>query len=243
MTKKLRINILLITIMFLLTGCGKVTHHDISEPVTERKAITEEEKNILINKVEELKYLDYYGKSIKTNDLTNQEVLQILNSLYGGLNNIAFSELESAALTRFNYYLNPEDVSCDTHGTFFSEGDDIYKYSPTEKIYRINPNHTGHKDVGVKVNIYNTYKDSYKENNIYTIAIYKVFSELLNSDNTNSNNYYRTYNEALSKTNLLFTSASDIPSKMSENISELKTFTYTFEKKDDNYVLKEYTIS
>lgn len=244
MLKKL-LSILSITTFLILsiTGCEtKKTSTEVpSQPVRESLLPTEED--FLLNRIEELKYIDFYGKNISTNNLTNQEVLQILNYKYKDLNNITFEELESVSLRYLNHYLTPEDVKCDTHSITLAAIENIYNYNSTEKKYELNTNHTGHLEYGITLNVVNHLKESYKEDNTYTIIVYKVFSELLNSPSNNTSNYYRTYIDAVNKKDLLFTESNDIKAKMTSVSSELVPYTYKFVKKGEDFYLKEYIIN
>lgn len=240
MGKKVLISVLVL-VLLLVSGCGDKVQENFSRPNIEREEMVEQEKSFLMDRIDNLKYVDFYGKSFKSSELTNQEILQVLNNTYEDLDNVSFKELESKALSYFNYYLNPEDILCDTHTYLYSTSDYLYKYDAIDKVFKFNTSHTGHKAVGVETNVINKYVDSYKEDNTYTVVVYKVFSELLNSDNSNYSNYYRSYNDALLKSNLLF--VSNNPENEIDNYTEeLIKYTYTFVKDEDNYYLSKYTI-
>lgn len=240
MKKKVLISILIL-VLLLVSGCGEKVQDNFARPKVEKEELVEQEISFLMDRIENLKYIDFYGKSFKSSELTNQEILQVLNNTYDELDNVSFKELESKALSYFNYYLNPEDILCDTHTYLYSNSDYLYKYDALDKVFKFNTSHTGHKVVGVETKVINKYVDSYKEDDTYTIVVYKVFSELVNSDNSNYSNYYRSYNDAILKSNLLF--VSNNPENEIDNYTdELVKYTYTFVKNEDNYYLSKYMI-
>lgn len=239
MKKYLQISLIILMVL-VIVGCeGEKNNNGYKKETVVKENLSKDEESFLLDRIDNLKYIDFYGKSLKTQDLTNQEILQIINSTYSDLNNVSFNEIENKAIAYFNYYVNPEDILCDTHNYLFTTSEYLYNYDSDLKGYKFNTSHTGHKEVGVKTDVINKLKESYKENNIYTLVLYKAFSEILNSDNSNINNYYRNYLDAVNKSNLLFVGKNEFD----KNIEQLSTYTYTFVKKDDNYYLKEYRIN
>lgn len=242
MKKQLLISFLLL-ILLLLSGCNdKVSMGDNNDKVV-REELLKEEESLLLDRIENLKYIDFYGKSIKISNLTNQEILQILNSTYADLDNISFNELEEKAKSYFNYYLNPEDILCDTHTYLYGIGEYLYNYDSINRVYKFNTNHTGHKEVGIETKVFNHLLESYKEGDKYYIVLNKVFSELINSDNSNYSNYYSNYMDAVARNNVLFSTNSNVDDEIVKYLDVLNRYTYTFIKNDDTYYLYEYKIN
>ncbi len=246
-----KIWIICILFLLLLTGCGKRNVESVKEKEVEVvvRNVNDEEKEFFIQRIEELKYLDYYSKSFKVNELSNQEVLQFIYYLYKDniSNNIHFKDLEQYLNNYMEFPLEPENILCNTHFNRLGGSDYLYLYSIYDDSYGDNPNHLMHPKNGFGSDIYNQYISGKVENDIYTIRVYKVFSSLLNEVRDYNVSFYRTYKDASNKENAVFQTtytgkyARDISKEMTK-YDDLYVYQYVFKKVDNQYLLVSYEI-
>ncbi len=249
MKKKLLIILLLILI---ITGCGKRKNENVVEEKKEIeiREINEAEQEALMNKIEELKQLDYNAKSFKVNELTNQEVLQFIFYKYRDnvSKSIDFKSLEAYLDNYMEFPLEPENILCMTHFNRLGGSDYIYLYNIYDESFEDNKNHFSHPNNGYGSDIFNKYVSGKVEGDKYIIRVYKVFSSILNEQRDYNVSFYRSYKDAEKKENKLFNTtyngryAIDIEKEM-DKYDDLYVYQYTFKKVDDKYLLVSYEIN
>lgn len=227
--------ILLVISLVLLSGCGKNVIHD---EVKKEEVITDEIKNSLLDRINDLDYLDFYNKSVMTRDLSNQEVLRLSYEIFKTKNgdvSFSFEDLESIAKDYFDFPLAKENIQCDTHFNIQDEGISDYFIIDLEtgKYYK-NKDHISHPLYGVKTKVYNNYVSSSVDNGIYEVVVNKLFSSFIGDKNVR---YYYSYNDVKGNINSILTN--DF-SKVDKNM--LHSYKYSFIKKDGSYKLISYDI-
>lgn len=239
--------ILLIVMMFFIVGCTK-ENVDGEKVIVENKELTDEQINDLMNRVNDLKYMDYYNKYIVPRNLTNQEALRISYEILVGegkaqSGKLKFADLERVALSYLGFSLEPENLICDTHYNIQDGGGaDIMIYNVDSGIYYTNTKHLGHTGGGLRTEVYNSYFDGNESNGVYTIIVKKIFSELLGDAVYSKLNYYASYDDSAYKRNVLFVSDDVQEDDFDKYSDKLINYTYKFVLKDGNYVLTEYKI-
>lgn len=213
----------------------------------ETRELTDNEKEILMENINKLIYVDYYGKDVIPRNLTNQEALRIAYEIVvsgGTTGDISFSTLEDVAMKYLGFSLEPENLNCDTHFNIQdSSGADILIYDVNSGNYKKNNNHISHSSKGVKTKVYNEYFDGYVEDDKYVVVVYKIFSELISDNSVGSLNYYLNYNDAKNEMNAI-TNTSDIALEfVNLDKNKINKYTYEFRLKDNNYVLLSYKVN
>lgn len=229
--------IIVFLILLFVVGCGRKKENVIEDNSVSVRELTSDEEKALLKRVDELIYLDYLGKSFKVTDLTNQEVLQFIYSLYG-VDNVTFKTLEEHLSDYLDFPLEPENILCNTHFNILDGSDYRYLYNIYNDKYEINTKHVHHADIGFGADVYNKYVSGKVEGEYYYIEVYKLFSDLYG---TGGSSYYSTYNNASLKEKALYTGKGDMWSSVDETL--LNKYTYRFIKNGDNYILKEYEIN
>lgn len=245
MKNKLYLIIFLLLSLFMVVGCGKDEESKV-EVESNKREITNEEKESLMEIVNKLTYMDYYNKDIVPINLTNQEVLRIsyeILAMEGKAvsGKLKFSDLENTAMNYLGFGLEPENLVCDTHYNIQdAAGADILVYNVNTGVYSNNPKHLGHGAGGLRTEVYNKFVEGYEDNGTYTIVVNKIFSELLGDVYDSDLSYYSTYSDAIGRKNELFKSKMVNSSKFDEYSNDLVEYTYVFKLKEDNYVLSSY---
>ena len=235
----------LVLVIFIIVGIVLIAKDDEPELVETPKQkeivkrdLTEEEHNSLIKRINELKRLDYLDKSFKPIELSNQEVLQFASTLVN-MDGVEFSKLEEIAKNYLDFSLEPENLICMTHFNKLGTSDNIYLYDTDTGKFVKNTNHISHKETGYYSNIYNFAVDQGRlEDNKYILKVYKVFS-----DTDSKHNYYKSYGDAVAEKGVLSIGTNSLnENDIKKYVNDLKIYTYTFELKDNNYVLVNYEI-
>lgn len=148
---------------------------------------------------------DWYGKSFKPADLTNDEMLLYdflqFNPKGNGFLDITFETLNrtyiKSKLGRED--VTPKDILCScgkviatynsANDTFTWDKEFHYQDHQAEAYYEI--------------------KDMYKIENRYVVEAYKVFPDLMMNSSTSQFNFYATYSDAAAQKNILFTVANE----------------------------------
>jgi len=246
---KKKILIVLFVLLFILTGCGNKTEEkdDNNDNVVKWRDLSEEELNSVLNTIDDLKYLDYYGKSFKPSELTNQEVLRFVSSLIGEVDGVKFSDLANMADEYLGFSLEPENIICVTHYNILGTSSDLYLYDSSTGTYKYNDNHDGHGGGGFESMIVNKYIDSKTDGENVEVNVYKAFSDILGDITGETYAYYATYEDAGNGENALFSNSTyeDATTNL-DNLGDsdkLVKYTYKFVLKDGKYVLTEYIIN
>ncbi|MDO5569055.1 MAG: hypothetical protein Q4G04_02960 [bacterium] len=131
----------------------------------------------------------------------------------------------------------------------------IYSYNETEKEFVVNPDFDQSVFDTPVVSINHKLVNYNYENNQYIITINKLFYVLEND--RISNDFYGSYTDAVSRTNVIFSYQSDeditneelidyatnyYNNNYSDLFTKLKQYQYIFIKNNNDYILKEYII-
>lgn len=243
---------IIILLLLIITGCGKRKNENVVEEKKEIeiREVSEEEQNVIMKEIDELEYLDYYSKSFKVNELTNQEVLQFIYYLYKDnvSNSINFKALEEYLGNYMEFPLEPDNVLCNTHFNRLGGSDYIYLYNIYNDNYEENKNHYMHPRDGFGSDVFNKYVSGKVEGNKYTIRVYKVFSSILNENRDYNVSFYRSYKDSSNKENSVFKTtyngryAINIEEEMNK-YDDLYIYEYIFKKENDKYLLVSYEIN
>lgn len=246
--KKWTYFLLLFLSLFMVTSCAK--KEDSKEKVESRE-LKENEKDTLMNLVDELKYMDYFGESFAVDSLSNQQVLRTSYEILKIKNDtnedeVSFASLKEIAKDYFDYDLKEEDLRCDIniHSENDKDGINILLYNEKTGKYVENDSHLGHGGGGLHSLIYNYYVDGNVKENQYTIVVYKLFSDILGDIYEEEVYYYASYENASSSKDKLFKKGfyDELDNEYESYKDKLIKYTYTFNYVDDHYVLEEYKI-
>lgn len=245
--KKAYVIFILLISLFLIGGCSTNIKDEETVKV-EKRELAENEKSSLMEVINKLAYMDYYNKDVVPRNMANQEILRLSYEILALEGKVAsgelnFSDLENVAMNYFGYGLEPENLVCDTHYNIQDAGGaDIMIYNVETGVYTNNSNHLGHGSGGLRTEVYNNYVEGDYTDGTYTIVVNKLFSGLLGEPYDSKLSYYATYGDAINSKNELFKSNMIDLNKFNEYQDKLVKYTYTFQLKDDNYVLTSYKI-
>lgn len=201
-----------------------------------------EEIDELMDAIDNLSRLDKYNqKELKLSDIDNQMKLDIAlilattdeYKLYD--ESYTLGDINRISNKYFGSNIETENFMCDYDDKV------MYKYDESSKKYIYDENHLGH---GVTIiDTVNLYFDSSKDGDTYTITVKKAFGD---DDYSVSKNFYASYEDAVMRTNSVFyvnTSEEENVKKDYKDGAEknklyLKNFTYTFKKKNTDYVFE-----
>ena len=251
--KRIPMFLFLLLSLLLVVGCDETKNED--EKKQEAREVTEVEKEKIINIINKMKYLDYYGKSFEVKDLTNQEALRASYNIYTAIypnGELKFSKIEEIADDYLGFSLEPEHILCDTHFNIAGASDYILLYDSKKEEFVDNDSHLGHGGGGFTTAVYNRYVSGTVLEDVYTIKVYKLFSDLTSDVMDETTYYYSTYSNAQKEVNKLFKTTYNFetnrfdkdPQNLLDNMDtdDLVIYTYTFILDDGNYVLDEYKI-
>lgn len=240
-----------LALLFFVSGCSNDKNNEHKDDVTNQsRNMTEEEKEKIMQVIDDLTYLDFYGKSFKTTDLTNQEVLQFVYEYLGDVDGMSFIELESVASKYLNFSLEPENIICASHFNISLSSEDLYIYDGSTGKYYYNPEHLGHGKGGIRTYVLNKYVSSKVNDDTYEVVVYKIFSDILDdvSYSDMKMNFYSSYNDSANKKNVLFSDTYDNAEKYFADLIEegkLIEYKYIFKlnnNNNNNYILNKYEI-
>lgn len=223
---------------------GNTNNDKIQENVgvkEEVRAINEDEKNDLMNIIDGLNEIDENVIEVSANNpLSDEIILKIAFAKAAqGANFVSLETVNLYANKYFDKDVVPKNIPCDL-------GDlDLYLYDDSMEGFVYNENHLGHG--GISRNIFNKFESGTLKGDVYSITVYKAFSNLTEFYATK---LYPTLEDACDGTNLLWDASDEDPDDVdlksvfdSMDVSKLKKFTYTFEKKNGNYILKSYKMN
>lgn len=210
-------------------------YQDIKEEVTEL------EKLNIIKRIEQLNSVDQLGKSFKTSELTDEELLRMGYCSFGPVKNFGFIDTTFEELNK--YYIKgnfgievsqPKDIYCSCGQVISKYNSSNDKYTWDQEFHYLN-----HKS-----DAFNEIKDIYKIEDKYIAEVYKIFPDLLMNSSTTQYNFYPTYNDAVNQENVLFTVTNeDEFTNAVENLDDSKKVLYTLTfKRDGTFKLTNYEI-
>ena len=219
-------------------------YNDISKFYQELKEeVTNLEQTSLTNRVNKLAPVDWLGKSFKTADLTDEELLRLGFSLFGPVQNFGFMDITFEDLNRTyikGYFgredVSPKDITCSCGkviSTYNSEND---TFTWDNEFHYLD-----HKS-----NVYNEIKDMYKVEDKYIVLVYKIFSDLLINSSSTQYSFYSTYHDAVNKENVLFTVANEAEFTSALEAlddSQKVLYTLTFKRVSGSFKLVNYEIN
>lgn len=251
----------------MVSGAKFIYDGDMMEEVDKEDKEDKEEKtenikdieNDLLKRVEELYILDTYNRSFESTDnLLNIELLHFgftkaLGENWDESTVVTLDEINKVVQHYFGKTVTGENIPCDINAVgqngWEASHPAMFVYNEKDKNFTYNPNHGGHGGYGYDV-LNRIVKVEEIEDNVYTIEVKKAFamSEFFFAD------YYPTYQDAYERTNRLFgmdecddytVMCDDYdPTEDFKNTpdSKLMSYKYTFEKVENNYILKDYRI-
>lgn len=237
-----------VTIVFLVFFClGLISYIGYTEymEILNSKDNKEEEVNeeLYYSEVEELlnKIDDYnhsFSKEYPINDfakIDNQEKLNygiyMLTKHENTKNYYKVDDMKDIFTSNFSNNLKViyEDIDC------FAGDGVLYKLN--SGTYTLKSEDHGHGG-GPSETIDTYYKDGNKVDNIYKIDVNILYSNYCSDVCGESSGYYETYDDAMNKTNPVLDNIEDLE----EEQNHLKTTTFTFIKKNSNYLLKSVKV-
>lgn len=218
-------------------------YNDINKFYQDLKVeVTNMEKTSLTNRVKSLTPVDQLGKSFKTSELTNDELLRLGYSIFGPVKNFGFLDITFEDLNRtyVKGFFGREDATA--KDILCSCGEIIATYNSSNDTYTWDQefHYLNHKS-----DTFNEIKDMYKIEDKYIVEVYKIFPDLLMNSSTTQYNFYPTYNDASNQENALFTVTSeDEFTNAVENLDDSQKVLYTLTfKRDGTFKLVNYEIN
>lgn len=228
----------------------EVEKNDKKETESQIETISCEEQNEIEELIDKLSYIDELGRNIKNiDDLTEDELVELAiknielkDDMYQGkeirefIKNSTGREIDLKGSKIYDHL-------CDTAFMIFDENKDAFIF---------NEEHGGHGGIGLE--IINRITDIKKENDIYTVTVYKMFSEYTQFF---YERYYKSIEDVKSETNEIYTlkitpdleGETSIPQVEDMNkvinsmdLNKLTKYTYELKKENNNFVLVSYNI-
>lgn len=203
---------------------------------------TKMETDSLTKRVDNLAPVDQLGKSFKTSELTNDELLRLGYSIFGPVKNFGFLDItfENLNRTYIKGFFGREDATA--KDILCSCGETIATYNSSNDTYTWDQefHYLNHKS-----DTFNEIKDMYKIEDKYIVEVYKIFPDLLMNSSTTQYNFYATYNDAANQENALFTVTNeDEFTNALENLDDSQKVLYTLTfKRDGTFKLVNYEIN
>ena len=239
--KTFTIVILIIIVLGLMSYIGYTKYDEImkskdkSETKEEREELYYSEVNELLEKI------DDYNEVLSMNyPITDYKKLDNQQKLRFGI--YLLTKYENTK----NYY-KTQDIDEILHNYFTKDFNAIYEsitctlkdgdlYVLNNGTYTIDQNHEhGLENMDIKT----IYVDSNKLDNIYKITVNILYSNYCVDTCAKENKYYDSWTDAKERNNEVLTSLNEYE----ENKDDIKKTTFTFEKEDDNYLLKNVKVS
>lgn len=132
-------------------------------------------------------------------------------------------------------YFDKEDITCECGNTIFTFDNNLNKYI-------VNDDHEPH-DVTSIINFYTKVTNVKKKNDTYVVTYIKLWANVVDDTFTE---VYSSYNDALNKTNVLYTFELEEGIRpfdtarnnfKEEYISKMPKYIFTYKYLDDNYLL------
>lgn len=245
--KRMLILLLLFVSCFGLVGCAddeKVEENDKEVEPVNKVALTEDEKEEIQETIEKIAPIDYLGKSFKSEELSNDEILRIglyiFNPRNSGFDAINADFVVTNKAKNYFGIENVElvDITC-------SCGKTIATYDAEKNWYCWSIDDTHYLEH--KAEAYNEFIDFYKIDDLYYVEMYKIFPDLMVNSSSSQYNFYATYSDAERQENVLFTvsNESEFTSALEQlDDSKKVKYTYIFKLSESrrDYILTEYKI-
>ena len=179
--------------------------------------------------------LDMFDKNI--DKLSDEEFLVLVASMTDKNSNDGYNinDLNKTAQTYFNRDIKIVKFNCG------GCGNELYIYDESTNSYIPNPEHLGHGGGFIK-DIYNIYFSSKRDKNTYYVTVLKAFSSG-GGIGCGDTAYYDSLNESNKVIDIEYNMETcelltNIEQEIQNNKGKLNKYTYTFEKVDDNFILK-----
>ena len=128
---------------------------------------------------------------------------------------------------RHHFNVIYESITCN-----LKDGD---LYVLNNGTYTIDTNHEHGQE---KMNIKTFYVDSNKLDNVYKITVNILYNNYCVDTCAKEDKYYDSWNDAKERSNEVLTSLNEYE----DNKDDIKKTTFTFEKENDNYLLKNIKV-
>lgn len=222
------------------SSSNQVTNNGQTSSKVETRTVNSVEKSELMSVINDLALFDEsVDKVDESSPLSNRVILKVAfdmaSSKYGVPIYVPITAVNLYSNKYFGKDVVPADIPC-----FWDEDNSAieYKYDSSTSRFVLDSDHMGHGMV--VANVLNKFESATLNGNIYTVTVYKGFSD------SSYNRLYSTYSDLVNDTNLLLEQdgSSNLESAFNSlDVSKLKKFTYTFEKKNGNYILKTYKMN
>lgn len=221
--------------------------------ISNEKEVSETDYEQLLDKINHMSTLEYLNKNFSVNDLSNLDMINFALDFIDEKYDEEFSLDRVNEITKkyFGKEITGEDVPCPECVDIM-----LFLYDKDKKVFKNNEEHGGHGISGLhKPNIINRIIKIQNDGNKYTVLVKKAFC-VLEGHTGYCTAYHKSYDDALNGNNTLF----DIELDENEELDEayeyyhpetefnkisndnLNTYTYTFEKNDNNeFIFSSYT--
>lgn len=218
---------------------------DTSKPQVEKEQLTEDEVTDLTKIIGEIAPLDYLGRSVKTSEITNEEILRIGLYIFNPRNS-GFDATNSnlVVTSKAKKYFGIENVTLDPSITC-SCGQTIATYNSEKDWYCWSVEDTHYLEHTAEA--YNELIEAYKLEDLYYVELYKIFPDLMKNTTSDQMNFYATYADSEKQENALFSAANETEFTTALDAltdAEKTKYTYIFKLDDSgkNFILQEYMI-
>lgn len=237
--KTITIIILVLIVLGLLSYIGYTRYQEIMLEKEEEK--TEEREELYYSEVENLlSQIEDYNEVLSKNypitdykELDNQEKLKfgiyLLTKYENTKNYYKTADMKQILKNYFteDFTVVYESITCDQK--------DGVLYNLDNGTYTMDNSHE-HGVESMRINTY--YVDSNKLDNIYKVTVNILYSNYCTGTCPDTSEYYETWNDAKQGQNKVLDSIKEY----SEKKESLKKTTFTFEKENDSYLLKNVKI-
>lgn len=206
----------------------------------------------MLEKINDISYLEYTNKNFNTEELSNLEIIKFVLNFIDEKYDSEFSlnRVNELAEKYFGKKVDGEDVPC-------IECDNVmlFIYDKDKQVFKLNEEHGSHGVSGIYYPyVLNRITSIENDSNMYTVTVKKAFC--VNKGETGyCTDYFKSYEDAINRNDVLF-EINDTENLMEaidyyypevefNKISndKLNTYTYIFEKEsNDNFVLKSYSL-
>lgn len=214
------------------------------EVATDSKVSYEVDVNYFEDLINKYEVIDFANKSFDSTEEINEDVLLefALNNLENKGDSFSLEEVNKLLNDSFGVTIDGKDIPCDVCPNA------LYKYDADKKIFVLVKTEDGDEvhahGGGQYINSINKIVSVATDDNVtYTIKVNKVFGTGISV----TTDYYASYGDAVKEKNVLYENTDEeavgeLTFNFDNNRDKLLTYTYVFEKVNDNLVLKSYKI-
>lgn len=215
--------------------------------VESEKSVYVSDYEKIVQRIEDLERIEQVSRNINNvKDFSNQELLLFAVDYLGYDENHTLEEVNAVVQKYFGIDVTPEDINC--HHS--DEEPPLYVYDSNKQEFLINEEHGAHGLGSYYSDILNRVVNIKVENNVYTVEVKKAFGRTQDTGPATTT-FYKTYKEmnelGTPIMDYKWDTYEDVENYMPEvdfnnlDSNKMLTYTYVFEKVDEEFILVSYT--